>query len=220
MPATKPQLQGVIFDMDGVLVDSETIICQAACEMFKRKELVVKPEDFTEFIGTGEDRYLGGVASKYNFTLDIQAAKKETYDIFLEMIVGNLLPLPGVHDFISKLKQRGLKIALATSADRRKAIGNLTEINLPEATFDAVVTGEDVINKKPAPDIFLLAAKQLNLSPSECLVIEDAITGVSAAKAAGALCLGLTTSFSKDQLCQADYISCDLSDVPQEAISW
>ena len=76
-----------------------------------------------------------------------------------------------------------------------KVDANLRELGLPAAAFDAVIDGTQVTRKKPAPDIFLTACRALGLPPSECLVIEDAVSGVESAKAAGARCLALTTSF-------------------------
>ncbi len=210
----KQPLQAIIFDMDGVLVDSEAFICKAACMMFAERGLTVQPEDFLPFVGTGENRYIGGVAEKYNFPVNIDEVKKRTYDIYLDIIKGALQPLPGVHDFVDRSKAAGLKVAVASSADHRKVIGNLTEINLPANTFDAVVVGEDVEHKKPAPDIFLLAAEKLGVPPTNCLVVEDAVTGVAAAKAAGAQCLALTTSFTKDELTGADAWAPDLAHAP------
>lgn len=211
---------GVIFDMDGVLVDSEPFICKAAMRMFAERGLTVRPEDFLPFVGAGENRYVGGVAEKYNFPIDIERDKGRTYDIYLEIIKGELQPLPGVREFIGKCRAKGLKIAVASSADWRKVRGNLTEIGLPLETFDAVVTGEDVVNKKPAPDIFLAAAKKLGLNPNECLVVEDAVNGVQAAKAAGARCLALLTSFNEDQLAGADWLAADLSKAPAAVLHW
>ena len=215
----KPPL-GVIFDMDGVLVDSEKFICKAACRMFAEKGLTVQPEDFLPFVGTGENRYIGGVAEKYNFPVDIVAVKKRTHDIYLEIIKGALMPLAGVHDFIETCKSMGKKIAVASSADRRKVEGNLAEINLPPDRFDVVLTAEDVEHKKPAPDIFLLAAKHLGFDAKDCLVIEDAVSGVSAAKAAGARCLALTSSFTQEQLSNADYWAADLADASMDVLNW
>jgi beta-phosphoglucomutase len=212
--------RGVIFDMDGVLVDSEAYICRAACQMFKELGLIVQPEDFTPFIGTGENRYLGGVAEKYKLTVDIDQIKKRTYDIYLQIIRGNLQPLPGVHAFIETCRAGGKKLAVASSADRRKVVGNLNEIGLLPERFDAVIVGEDVEHKKPAPDIFLLAAQRLDLPPQNCLVVEDAVSGVAAAKAAGARCLALTTSFLREELHGADYFAADLAGVPHAAIQW
>lgn len=211
---------GVIFDMDGVLVDSEEFICKAACQMFKELGLTVQPEDFLPFVGMGENRYIGGVAEKYEFPIDIDVVKKRTYDIYLEIIKGALQPLPGVHEFIQTCKSRGKKIAVASSADRRKVLGNLTEIGLELDHFDAVITSEDVVHKKPAPDIFLLAAERVQLDPNDCLVVEDAVSGVAAAKVAGARCLALTSSFSREELNKADYWAADLSDASPDVLNW
>ena len=73
----EPKIRAVIFDMDGVLVDSESLINSAAVAMFKEKGLIVQPEDFLPFVGAGEDRYIGGVAEKYSFPLDLTVAKKK-----------------------------------------------------------------------------------------------------------------------------------------------
>ena len=97
---------------------------------------------------------------------------------------------------------------------------NLKEIGIPLETFDATVNGLDVEKKKPFPDIFLEAAKKLKISGSECLVVEDAINGVEAAKASKAKCLALTTSFSAQELADADWIAPTLTEVPDEALRW
>ncbi len=182
--------------MDGVLCDSEPLIAEAACRMFAERHGVrVTPADFHPFVGTGEDRYLGGVAEKYGVTLQRPGDKARVYEIYLELIPGRLRPLPGVTAFIASARAAGWRLAVATSADRIKMDGNLREIGLPAKTFDAVVTGEDIEHKKPAPDIFLLAARRIGVPPERCVVVEDAVSGVTAAKAAGARCLGLTGSY-------------------------
>ncbi len=191
---------GVIFDMDGVLVDSEPFICKAAIMMFAEKGLTVSPDDFLPFVGAGEDRYLGGVAEKYNFPIDIKEDKRRTYQIYLQIIKGNLKSLPGAIPFLEGCRLSGKKVALATSADYVKMEGTLREVGLALNLFDAVVTGEDVRHKKPHPEIFLVAAERLGLKPEECLVVEDAVNGVLAARKSGARCLALATSFSKEEL--------------------
>jgi HAD superfamily hydrolase (TIGR01509 family) len=212
----------VIFDMDGVLVESEPFIAEAAVRMFAEKGVAVRPEDFRPFIGTGEDRFLGGVAEARRVALDMPRDKIRTYEIYLNLIEGRLEPLPGVATFIAACRARGLKLAVASSADRMKVEGNLRQLGLPERTFDALVVGEDVTRKKPAPDIFLLAARRLGLDPASCLVVEDAVSGVQAAKAAGCRCLGLTTSFSSEQLISAgvDWTAATLAEAPTLALSW
>jgi HAD superfamily hydrolase (TIGR01509 family) len=215
-------IAGVIFDMDGVLVESEPFIAEAAVQMFAEKGVAVRPEDFRPFIGTGEDRFLGGVAEARGVTLDMPRDKARTYAIYLELIRGRLEPLPGVAEFIERCRARGLRLAVASSADRVKVEGNLRELGLPEGTFDAVVVGEDVARKKPAPDIFLEAARRLGLEPSTCLVIEDAVSGVSAARVAGCRCLGITSSFSAGQLTAAGagWTAENLASAPDVVLDW
>jgi HAD superfamily hydrolase (TIGR01509 family) len=213
-------LKGVIFDMDGVLVDTEEWICRAAIATFAEHGVKAGPEDFVPFVGAGEDRYLGGVAEKHGFTIDIPRDKARCYQIYAELVAGQLEPLPGVQEFFAKCRTKGLKLALATAADRVKMEVNLREIGLPLATFDAVVNALDVEKKKPDPEIFLLAAEKMNLPAANCLVVEDSVNGVTAAGAAGARCLGLTTSFEAERLAAADWIAADLSAAPAECLAW
>jgi beta-phosphoglucomutase len=211
-------LRGILFDMDGVLCDSEPFICEAASRMLaERYGVKACPEDFIPFVGAGEDRYIGGVAEKYGVALDLTVDKARTYEIYLQIIRGRLGPLPGVGSFVAECRRRGLRLAVATSADHVKMEGNLREIGVPITTFDATVNGLEIARKKPFPDIFLLAAERLGLRGSECLVVEDAPNGIQAAKAAGAQCLGLTTSFDEATLrsAGADWVAKDLAHVPE-----
>jgi beta-phosphoglucomutase len=213
-------IKGVLFDMDGVLVDSEKYICEAAILMFREMGVTVLPVDFLPFVGTGENRYIGGVAEKYRVRKDVTLMKNRTYQIYETITRGKLKPLPGVSDFINKCRDKKLKIAVATSADRVKMLINLKEIGIPEEIFDATVNGLEVERKKPFPDIFITAAAKLGLKAEECLVIEDAVSGVKAAKAAGAKCLGLTTSFSQEQLQDADWTAKSLAETTDDVLNW
>ncbi len=213
-------IRGVLFDMDGVLVDSERFMANAAIMMFEELGISVKPEDFQPFVGTGENRYLGGVAEKYGIKVDLTQVKARTYKIFGEIASKNLFPLPGASEFISRCRRNGLKMALATSADRIKMEINLSEIGLPPETFNSIITGEDIVNKKPFPDIYIRAAQSLGLEPRECLVVEDAVSGIRSGKTAGCRCLAVTTSFSAEELREADWIYSSLLEVPDEVIGW
>lgn len=213
-------IKGVLFDMDGVLVDSEAFILEAAMSMFRERGLQTVPQDFEPFVGTGENSYLGGVAQKYGFPIDLANAKARTYEIFGEIIRGRLKPLPGAIDFIDRCRRKGLRLALATSADRVKMRANLREIGLAPQTFDVLVNGLDVEHRKPHPEIYLTAAARLELPIAECLVVEDALSGLEAAKSAGARCLMLETSFPRERIHGADWIVPNLSKAPDEAIEW
>lgn len=211
---------GVLFDMDGVLVDSEEYICRAAIEMFNEKGLSVSPDDFVPFVGTGENRYIGGVAEKYDLPIDITQAKKRTYEIYAQLVKGKLTPLSGAAAFIDRCKSLGLKVAVASSADYVKVEINLRESGLGMERFDAIVNGLEVENKKPHPDIFLLAAQKLSIAPDRCLVAEDAPSGVKAALAAGCKCLGIMSGFEADQLAGAHWFARDLASAPNACIEW
>lgn len=221
MQSVLPRFRGVIFDMDGVLCDSEPFICEAACRMFRQRYgIAVRPVDFVPFVGAGENRYLGGVAAKYGIALDLEADKRRTYEIYLELIRGRLRPLAGVHEFLARCRSLGMKLAVATSADEVKMQGNLQEIGVGPECFDVTVNGLEVAQKKPDPELFLSAIGRLGLAPAECLVVEDAPNGVVAAVRAGAACLGLTTSFSAEELAAAGarWTAPDLAHVPAEVL--
>ncbi len=208
-----PKIRAVIFDMDGVLVDSEPLINAAAIAMFKEKGLEVQPDDFLPFVGAGEDRYIGGVAEHYRFALDVPAAKQRTYEIYLDMVPSRLEAFSGAVEFVKRCRDANLRVAVASSADAIKVRANLEKINLPVSFWDAVITGEDVVKKKPAPDIFLTAAKKLDVPAQKCVVIEDAVNGVQAAHAAGMKCIAVETTFPLERLSEADVVKDSIADI-------
>jgi beta-phosphoglucomutase len=213
-------LKAVLFDMDGVLVDSEEFIRKAAVEMFAEKGFQVTQEDFIPFTGTGENRFLGGVAEKYGIPLDIGKDKARTYRIYKKICAGKLRALPGAVETVKRCRRMGLKTAVTTSADELKMRVNLKEIGLSPASFDAMVYGDMVRYKKPDPEIYLTAAKLLGVHSSECLVIEDAPSGLQAAAAAGMKSLALSTSFPVSELGLGDWILPDLSCLRKEHLNW
>ncbi len=206
-------IRAVIFDMDGVLTDSEPLINAAAVAMFHERGVPVAPEDFIPFIGTGENRYIGGVAEKYGVELDLEAAKRRTYEIYLDLVPRRLRAFPGAVEQARACRATGRRVALASSADRVKIEANLRHIGLPPEGWDAVVSAEDAERKKPAPDLFLAAARKLGLPPAACVVVEDAVNGVAAAKAAGMRCVAVAHSFPPECLAAADVVRARLAEV-------
>jgi HAD superfamily hydrolase (TIGR01509 family) len=136
----------------------------------------------------------------------VPAAKKRTYEIYLDLVSSRLEAFPGALDFVHDCRKAGLLVAVASSADLIKVRANLEKIGLPIPFWEAVITGEDVKNKKPAPDIFLTAAGKLGVSPPECVVVEDAVNGIQAAHAAGMRCVAVATTFPLDRLQEADVV--------------
>jgi beta-phosphoglucomutase-like phosphatase (HAD superfamily) len=239
------ETKAIIFDLDGVLTDSEWFIAEASRLMFKEVHGVdVVHEDFTPFVGKGENRFLGGVAEKYKIgAFNIERDKAKTYEIYVALVKkpGSLKALPGAVEFVRRCRELGLKTALATSTDYVKMIANLEAIGLINTAppseqiglaaaveaaarnkaFDALVNGLDVERQKPFPDLFLEAASRLEETPEFCWVIEDSLGGIEAAKAAGMRCLALLTTFPEAEIQAAgpDKIARDLSDItPQELL--
>lgn len=204
-------LKAVIFDMDGVLTDSEPLINEAAVAMFRERGVPVAPEDFLPFVGTGENRYIGGVAEKHGVTLDIEAAKHRTYEIYLSLVPARLHAFPGAVEKARELRGAGLRMAVASSADRVKIDANLRKIGLPPEWWDAVISAEDAVNKKPAPDLFLAAAARLGVAPAECVVIEDAVNGIQAALAARMRCVAVAQTFPSEKLAAATLVRSTVS---------
>jgi len=200
------QIEAVVFDMDGVLTDSEPLINEAAVQMFRERGVPAQPEDFLPFVGAGEDRYIGGVAEKYGVRLNLPEAKRRTYEIYLALAPEKLRAFPGAVELVRACRARGLKTALASSADLLKVRANLDRIGLPLEGWDALVSAEDAARKKPAPDIFLAAARKLGLAPERCAAVEDAVHGVEAAKAAGMRCVAVAHSFPPSALAAADVV--------------
>jgi beta-phosphoglucomutase len=213
-------IKGVLFDMDGVLIDSEAFICKAAIEMFRELGVIAGEDDFKPFVGMGENSYLGGVAEKYHLKINIIEAKARTYQIYEAIAEGKLFPLPGALEFIDRCRNKNLKLALATSADRTKMEINLKAMGLSKESFDTTINGLEIERKKPFPDIYLKASGNIGLSPGSCLVAEDAVSGVRAAKEAGCRCLAVTTTFKREALREADWICDSLLNVPDEALNW
>ncbi|EME26962.1 phosphoglycolate phosphatase [Galdieria sulphuraria] len=204
IPSGERKYDAVLFDMDGVLCDSEILSRLAAATMFSQYHNVrVKPEHFAAFTGQGEERFLSGVAEMYNVPhFDPVIAKQRFFDIYISQyaLSGKLHSYPGVKDLIAVCKKVGLFVAVASSADRIKVRANLLGIGLDEQIFDYIVESDQIERKKPFPDIFLQAAKGLGVNPERCVVIEDATAGIQAAKEAGMRCIAVTTSLSAEQL--------------------
>jgi len=215
-------IKAIIFDVDGVMLDSEEYTSLAAIELFLKKGVKVKAKDFEPYIGAGENSYIGEVANKYGLKLDIEASKKEMYEIYKQFALGlrkgykKLNAKKGVVNLISQLTENKIKIAVATSADYIKAKINLSVIGFDEDDFDFFITGNNVKRKKPFPDIYTYAALSLGFSPEQCLVIEDSPAGVLSAKKAGCYCLGIEGTFNKDLLIsfEADLVLRNLEDFP------
>ncbi|XP_055816580.1 protein SUPPRESSOR OF QUENCHING 1, chloroplastic isoform X2 [Solanum dulcamara] len=217
------KVSAVLFDMDGVLCNSEESSRKAAVDVFTEMGVQVTVEDFVPFMGMGEANFLGGVAAAKGVEgFDTEAAKKRFFEIYLLKYAkpNSGIGFPGAFELVSQCKSSGLKVAVASSADRIKVDANLAAAGLPITMFDAIVSADAFKNLKPAPDIFLAASRILDVPTSECIVIEDALAGVQAAKAAKMRCIAVTTTLSEDSLKAAEpsLIRKEISDISLEDI--
>ena len=205
---------GILFDCDGVLVDSEPALAQIAALALIDFGAAASPDDFKPYIGMGEDMYLGEVSAKYGVVFS-PAIKDHVYEKYKELASQFVKPFEGTRELLLGLKEAGFKIAVASSADMIKVSTNLALLDMPEGFFDSVITGSDIARKKPFPDIYLLAASRCGLEPGRCYVVEDAVSGIQAGKAAGMTCIGFTSAHTKEELLNAgaDITIDDIRDV-------
>ncbi len=193
------EIKAILFDMDGVLVDSETPLMKCAIDHLKAKyNIDVKFEDFADFVGKGEDAAIGGVVRKNGGTY-LPQMKDECYEIYIQLAETIVEAAPGMAELLPKLKEK-CKLAIASSADRRKVDVNIRVLGVEESVFDAVITGSDITNKKPDPEIYIKAAKAVGVNPENCLVVEDAVAGIESGKAAGCKVVGVVGSFDAETL--------------------
>jgi len=208
------RLYGLIFDVDGVIADTEAVNRRVSIQVFRDMFGLdgVQAEDFMAGLGRGAEEYMKAAARVHNLELTGEQLKKAVelrQDLFLEALKNEPLPpYPGVLELIEAgLANNSFGLAIATSGTLEKSRAALEAAKIPYTKM-VYINGNDVTHKKPNPELFLLAAKRMGIESVNCVVIEDAPNGVEAAKAAGAKCIAVTNTTSANKLQQADLI-CD-----------
>lgn len=190
----------VIFDMDGVVVNTEPIGYKANGELFKSLNIVVPDEVYATFIGSSDKDNMQKIKDLYNLEHTREQLLDEKYKYYYEVFdkADDLELMAGVKDLIIDLHSNGMKLILASSAAKRKIEKVFTRFNL-HAYFDEVISGEDFEFSKPHPAIFLEAVVKSGYSKNECVIIEDSANGIQAAKAAGVYCIGYVSGHGLPQ---------------------
>jgi HAD superfamily hydrolase (TIGR01509 family) len=185
-PSSHPgrTIEALIFDMDGLLIDSEPIAERALAQFLQLHGHELRPGLMESTLGRRLPEAMVVIAEAYGLTLPLDELTRTYDELRLAALRGNLQPMPGAAALIAFGRKAGLRMALATSSLRSHADLSLAETSLA-GLFDAEATGDEVEHGKPAPDIFLLAAERLGIAPSACVVLEDAPAGLAAAVAAG-----------------------------------
>jgi len=212
-------MYGLIFDVDGVVADTESVNRRVSIPVFDDLFGVqgVKDEDFTEGLGRGAHEYIKAAARANHLELDadqVEKAVQYRQDLFLKVLKTEPLPpYPGVLELIDAgFADDAFQVAIATSGTLEKSRAALEAAQVPYTKM-VYVNGNDVTHKKPDPELFLIAAQRMGLDPARCVVIEDAPNGVQAAKAAGAQCIAVTNTTLAEDLQEADMICASLETI-------
>ena len=218
-------LYGLIFDVDGVIADTEALNARATVRVFAELfglDNVVR-EDFDDGIGRAAEEYVTAGARAHGVELteeQVQKATKVRQEYFLQILNAEpLAPFPGVLELMTEaIENESFRLAIATSGTPEKSRAVLNAVKVPYKNM-VYVNGHDVTHKKPCPDLFLLAAERMAIDPADCVVIEDSPNGIQAAKTAGSKCIAVTNTFTAENLAEADLICNSLEEITLEVIT-
>ncbi|HLR90418.1 MAG TPA: HAD family hydrolase [Balneolaceae bacterium] len=198
----------VIFDMDGVIVDSEPIHSEVEQQMFKNEGVTLSPEEHQKFTGTASLEMWTEIVERFSLTTSPDELTRQNNESYLKALqsISTLPAVKGVQQLIRNLHEKKYNLALASSSSRDQIDLIVNRLQLG-SYFKVLVSGAELPRSKPDPMIFLETARQLGKAPSQCCVIEDSFHGVTAAKAAGMKCIGYRNPNSGNQdLSGADVI--------------
>jgi beta-phosphoglucomutase len=210
------KLQAVIWDMDGVVVDSEPAHLQAKRVIFEKFKLRYSEERIHRVYGMTDRQVIQFVADE-QLPEDVISRMVREKDIVFQQLIGKQAAyLPGVQKWMELFRQNGISQALASSSSEISINLILNKLDAAQY-FNEVISGE-ALPSKPDPFIFLKAAEHLGVIPLNCLVFEDAVAGVQAAKAAGMKCVAVTTTNPAEKLTDADLVLNNLGEMMTDHI--
>lgn len=182
-------LKAFIFDMDGVIIDSEPLHFQSDRMVMKDFGINISDDELNSFVGVTNPEMWAVLLDRYNVDATVEKLLEIQHKYKAQLLGQNKLqPIDGIPELLIELKKKEIPIALASSSSRQFIELVLRSLHIYEF-FDVIISGEEVKNSKPSPDIFLKAAAELKVDPKDCVVLEDSCNGVKAAKAAGMKCI-------------------------------
>lgn len=203
MPTNKTR--AVIWDMDGVIVDSLPYHSRAWIHTLECRGVCMTEEEYKTFFGLRNDSLIRKKLGEDISEDAINEIAREKEEYYHTLIEGNLKPLPGAVELIKALPDHGFHSAIASSAPKETIERLLRKLGVWQY-ISVDVAGKEVTEGKPSPQIYLLAAEKLGAAPRDCVVIEDAIAGIEGAKAAGMKCLAVATTHPPEKLFGADMV--------------
>jgi beta-phosphoglucomutase family hydrolase len=206
-------IKAVIFDMDGVIIDTEPYHNLSERKVFEEIGIKVRPEELQRRAGKTNEALFESVLKEKGRKADVSKLVERKMELIAKLMKGRIKPNDGFLDLMDELERNGFKAAVATSSSRDFAENILNMLKIRKK-FEVVVTADDIEKCKPNPEIFLLTARLLGVKPGDCVVIEDSANGVIAAKRAGMKCIGYINKNSGNQdLSRADIVVVNLGDV-------
>jgi beta-phosphoglucomutase family hydrolase len=202
---SKSKLEAVLWDMDGVIADTADFHYRAWQEIVKERGIVFKKEDFMQLFGQRHDTIIKFILGDNLPRQEADALSDRKQALYRKLVARNIIPLPGAIELIKSLNKNKIKTAIASSAVPENVEVIIRGLGI-ENCFQAIAYGTEVAEGKPSPQIFQLAANKLGVGAGNCVVIEDAIAGVTAAKRAGMKCIAVTNSHPGKSLEKADLI--------------
>jgi HAD superfamily hydrolase (TIGR01509 family) len=216
----KREIQAIIFDLDGVMVDSEPLARQAWQALLAEHGHQLDQETFDAMLGLRLADSSRLVKERFGLAMSIDEIVALRGQLLLDLVPGNLRPMPGLYALLNAVEALGLRKAVATSSPSGYAPVALHEVGIADR-FDVIITGDTVAHGKPAPDIYLGACRALRLSPAVCAAIEDSPNGVKAAKAAGMMCIAVPNAQSLGlEFPQPDAVYPSLSALAEDLVDW
>ena len=204
--------RAVIFDLDGVLIDTCWAHWQSWHDLARREGFEMPEEFFRSTFGMQSPEVLAMLLGPDKPVEKLKALAEWKETRYRQIIADKLEPADGVRLLLEDLKNRNFRVAVGSSTPRVNVSFLIERIGVQDY-FDELVSEEDVTKGKPAPDTFLKAAEKLSLPPDRCVVVEDAVKGVAAGKAAGMPVVAVTTTWSRAELTQADVIVDSLTEI-------
>lgn len=197
-------IKAVIFDMDGVIIDAEHLHVQAEQATCKKLGIELAKEDLQIFAGASVKQIVYDLEKRYGINISLSDFNKTREKILYALLEKHSKSVPGVLKFIKFLKNKKVKLGLASGSDLKMVRYVLKRFDL-ENVFDSLIYADKIVKGKPDPEIFLKSLQELDVKKEDCIIIEDAERGVLAAKNAGVYCVGLINPNSGNQdLSKAD----------------